>query len=154
MRGLPPGSECERQTPRKLEKVAVSHFFDSLKRECLWHSRLFCLVWSDPAALRVHSGAGTQRCAGDHLIHHVYLRSHRKFACAHGDAFCIIRCSHISRRGFPHSFIVYIRLVACTHFIHGNRDRRKLNAECCSHGIRLAPRLHYGRSKRILICSA
>ena len=31
MRVLPPESECERQNPEKLEKVAFSHFFDSLR---------------------------------------------------------------------------------------------------------------------------
>ncbi len=29
MRVLPPGNECERQNPKKLEKVAISHFFDT-----------------------------------------------------------------------------------------------------------------------------
>ena len=31
MRVLPPGSECERRNPKKLKKVATSHFFDRLR---------------------------------------------------------------------------------------------------------------------------
>ena len=30
LRVLPPGNECERQNPQKLEKVVFSHFFDTL----------------------------------------------------------------------------------------------------------------------------
>ena len=35
LRVLPPGNECERQNPQKLEKVVFSHFSDSILRKPL-----------------------------------------------------------------------------------------------------------------------
>ena len=53
---LPPGSECEKRNPKKLKKVAFSHFFDTLRRPfqaALLMHQSFMLKYS--ASLSLHS---------------------------------------------------------------------------------------------------